>query len=132
MKSANVSLPRHVANPAAGSSLLKSQASQVYVEARHGNFSKRRANHAIYQHKSDPLIEWLKQILRGPFDLDVMESQIPELLTNVETLVDECRELGEDSRLSRIVGDLPVFFTELKLREAFLIYNKKYRITRRR
>ncbi len=99
---------------------------------RHGNFSKRRQNHAIYSHKSDPFIEWLKSILKTSFDLDIMSVQIPPQLAQVEELCSEYRVWGEDSRLARIVPDLPLFFTDLKLKEAFLIYNKKYRITQRR
>lgn len=111
---------------------------------RHGNFSRRRQNHAVYDHKKDSFIEWIKSILMSTFDLDIMEKQIPVLLGHVDELAKEHMEMSKEenvtsgggpmraSRLSRIVPDVPVFFTPLKLREAFLIYNKKYRITSRR
>ncbi|CAD7974918.1 unnamed protein product [Amoebophrya sp. A120] len=99
---------------------------------RHGNFSRRRQNHAIYDHKKDSFIEWVRGILRTSFDLDTMDTSIPILLQQVEELVREHIERHEDSRLARIVPDVATFFTPLKLRDAFLIYNKKYRITRRR
>eukprot|EP00392_Amoebophrya_sp_AT5.2_P011905 g11995.t1 len=110
---------------------------------RHGNFySRRRQNHAVYDHKKDSFIEWIKSILMSTFDLDIMDKQIPVLLGHVDELAKEHMEMSKEenitggpmraSRLSRIVPDVPVFFTPLKLREAFLIYNKKYRITSRR
>ena len=54
-----------------------------------GNFSKRRANHSIVSHKKDDFIEWLKGILLTSFELNVMDSQIPIQLKNIEKLIEE-------------------------------------------
>lgn len=110
--------------PHGGAAPPDSSSQQPATGLRHGNFSRRRANHAVFAHKKDSLIEWIKSVLMSSFDLDMMDTQIPILLARIEVLVKEHVELGGDSRLARIVPDVPTLFTGLKLVKAFEIYNK--------
>ncbi|CAD7932161.1 unnamed protein product [Amoebophrya sp. A25] len=107
-------------------------ASATVVGLRDGNFSRRRVNHSVHDHKKDSFIEWIRASLRPQWDLNMMLSGGVAVFARVEELVKEHVELQDDSKLTRILPDVSPMLAPLKLRDAFAIYNKKYRITNRR
>lgn len=107
-------------------------ASSRQLPMMHGNISKRRQNHAVYSHKKDSFIEWIKAVLKPGFDFQTMDDFIPRQLEEIERLLTEHLCDPDNSRLKHIVPDIPTYFAPLRLTEAFHIYNRKYRITKRR
>jgi len=95
-------------------------------------------------HRRDGLIEWMKKMLQHSFVLDALGSTGADTFSHFEQLIDEHREFtAADSelsssrrqRVSRLIQLVPttgVFHTRLPLRRAFLAYDKKYRVSKRR
>jgi len=89
-------------------------------------------------HRRDGLIEWMKKMLQHSFVLDALGSTGADTFSHFEELISEHREFSADterkqvSRLIQLVPTIGVFHTQLPLRRAFLAYDKKYRISKRR
>uniref|UniRef100_A0A7S1FSJ5 IMP-specific 5'-nucleotidase 1 n=1 Tax=Corethron hystrix TaxID=216773 RepID=A0A7S1FSJ5_9STRA len=109
------------------------------------SFSSRRRNYMLTPHRRDGLLEWMKKMLQHSFVLDALESTGADTFSHFEQLIDEHREYtmnnesSQDgtntqkvSRLIQLVPTTGVFFTRLPLRRAFLAYDRKYRVSKRR
>ena len=77
-------------------------------------------------------------MLKHSFVLDALDTTGADTFSHFEMLIDEHRSLEESedpqppSRLRQLVPTVGNFFTRLPLRRAFLAYNAKYRVTKRR
>lgn len=74
-------------------------------------------------------------MLQHSFVLDALETTAADTFSHFEILIEEHRRLGDSpqpSRLQQLVPTIGIFFTPLPLREAFLIYNEKHRLTKRK
>jgi len=76
-------------------------------------------------------------MLMHSFVLDALDTTGAETFSHFEVLIDEHRQMeaaGSDrpSRLKLLVPTVGTFHTHLPLRRAFLAYNEKHRITKRR
>ena len=86
-------------------------------------------------HRKDGLIAWMKNMLNHSFVLDALEATAADTFHHFEELIDEHRERSPDdppSRLKQLVPTVHIFHTRLPLREAFVAYNKKYALTKRK
>jgi IMP and pyridine-specific 5'-nucleotidase len=121
------------------------------------SFSSRRRNYMLSSHRRDGLIEWMKGMLTHSFVLDLLAATAPATFAHFEELVDEHRAYANRgpsrsasltnlasaaeapapagarrSRLEQIVPSVGTFHTPLPLRRAFLHYDGRYRVTKRR
>lgn len=94
-------------------------------------FSSRRRNYMLQSHRKDGLIEWMKSILYHSFVLDASSTYF-ETMSYFEDLIEEHRVKKSLSRLQQYVPSVGIFHTSLPLREAFQMYDAKYRVTCRR
>ena len=94
--------------------------------------SNRHINYHLSDHRKDPLIAWMKELLHHAFVLNVMETQvILDILDFFESLFDEHHRQPQGSRLSFVVPGIGQFFCPLPIKMAFKIYDAKYCLTRR-
>jgi IMP and pyridine-specific 5'-nucleotidase len=98
------------------------------------SFSSRRRNYLLTPHRRDGLIEWMKSMLHHSFVLDALETSAADTFSHFEMLIDEHRAAppSRPSRLKQMVPTVGVFHTRLPLRKAFLAYNQKYAVTKRK
>ncbi|CAJ1943018.1 unnamed protein product [Cylindrotheca closterium] len=101
------------------------------------SFSSRRRNYLLTPHRRDGLIEWMKSMLMHSFVLDALETSGGDTFSHFELLIDEHRRLeaegnGRPSRLKQLVPTVGTFHTRLPLRQAFEVYNEKYKLTKRK
>jgi IMP and pyridine-specific 5'-nucleotidase len=95
--------------------------------------SSRRRNYLLTPHRRDPLIEWIKGLLYHSFVLDSMSSTAEATWAHCEQLIDEHRAAaGAHTTLSEAAPGIAAFFTPLPLRDAWLMYDAKYRVSCRR
>lgn len=76
-------------------------------------------------------------MLMHSFVLDCLESTGANTFEHFETLIEEHRRLegsnrDRPSRLKQLVPTVGTFHTYLPLRQAFLLYNKKHNLTKRK
>lgn len=74
-------------------------------------------------------------MLQHSFVLDALETTGADTFSHFELLIDEHRRLGDSpqpSRLQQLVPTIGTFHTDLPLRDAFLLYNEKHRLTKRK
>lgn len=74
-------------------------------------------------------------MINHSFVLDALESTAEDTFRHFEELIDEHRARSMDdppSRLKQLVPTVNIFHTRLPLRRAFLAYNKKYVLTKRK
>lgn len=74
-------------------------------------------------------------MLMHSFVLDALDTTGAETFSHFEDLIEEHRRMeGSDrpSRLKQLVPQVGTFHTHLPLRRAFVAYNEKHRITKRR
>ena len=101
-------------------------------------------------HRHDKLIEAMKKMLSHSFVLDLMETTAADTFLHFENLVDEHRGAlakvarGDEPRgdddtslpvqtaLRQLVPSIGHFFTRLPLRDAFLRYDARYSLSRRK
>ena len=98
-------------------------------------FSSRRRNYLLVPHRRDGLIAWMKNMLNHSFVLDALEATAADTFHHFEELIDEHRLRKPDdkpSRLKQLVPTVNSFHTRLPLRKAFVAYNKKYALTKRK
>lgn len=98
-------------------------------------FSSRRRNYLLTPHRKDGLIEWMKDMLNHSFVLDCLDTTAPDTFSHFEMLIEEHRfhdESNGPSRLRQLVPTVGTFHTHLPLRKAFIAYNKKYALTKRK
>jgi len=115
-------------------------------------FSSRRRNYLLTPHRKDGLIEWMKSMLNHSFVLDALDTTAADTFSHFEMLIDEHRlhyqNIENDnshnhgngsatanhppSRLKQLVPTVGTFHTHLPLRRAFVAYNKKYSLTKRK
>jgi IMP and pyridine-specific 5'-nucleotidase len=77
----------------------------------------------------------MKSMLQHSFVLDALETTGADTFSHFEVLMEEHRVLGDSlqpSRLQQLVPTIGTFHTNLPLREAFLVYNEKHRLTKRK
>jgi IMP and pyridine-specific 5'-nucleotidase len=79
----------------------------------------------------------MKSMLSHSFVLDCLETTGPDTFTHFEVLIDEHRRLEMEgsqrpSRLKQLVPTVGTFHSRLPLRQAFEVYNKKHRLTKRK
>lgn len=99
------------------------------------SFSSRRRNYLLVPHRKDGLIAWMKNMLNHSFVLDALESTAEDTFHHFEELIDEHRSRQPDdppSRLKQLVPTVNIFHTHLPLKRAFVAYNKKYALTKRK
>lgn len=105
------------------------------------SFSSRRRNYLLVPHRKDGLIAWMKNMLNHSFVLDALESTAEDTFHHFEELIDEHRLLTSNendndnirtSRLKQLVPTVNTFHTHLPLKRAFVAYNKKYALTKRK
>mmetsp|Transcript_10557 Transcript_10557/g.15991 ORF Transcript_10557/g.15991 Transcript_10557/m.15991 type:complete len:564 (+) Transcript_10557:40-1731(+) len=105
-------------------------------------FSSRRRNYLLTPHRKDGLIEWMKSMLNHSFVLDALDTTAADTFSHFEMLIDEHRKAEAlalidpnnipPSRLKQLVPTVGTFHTHLPLRKAFIAYNKKYALTKRK
>lgn len=101
------------------------------------SFSSRRRNYLLTPHRRDGLIEWMKSMLMHSFVLDAAESYADTFL-HFEVLIEEHRLHMQSntndlpSRLKQLVPTVGTFHTPLPLRKAYIAYNMKYALTKRK
>ncbi|KAL1496099.1 hypothetical protein AB1Y20_014724 [Prymnesium parvum] len=92
-------------------------------------------------HRSDALIAFIAELLGHSFVLDAMQTTAADTWAHVEELIEEHRQRegathAADrpllSRLSQAVPSVSSFLTPLPLRAAWMAYDAKYRVSRRR
>jgi IMP and pyridine-specific 5'-nucleotidase len=88
-------------------------------------------NYVIGDHKKDGLIEFIKDMLKHSFVLNVPESYGGTLLY-LEGLIEEYRRNPVSSRLKSFAPTTGKFHTSLPLKDAFDVYDRKYSISKRR
>ena len=76
-------------------------------------------------------------MLMHSFVLDALETSGGDTFSHFELLIDEHRRLeaegsGRPSRLKQLVPTVGTFHTRLPLRQAFELYNEKYKLTKRK
>ena len=78
-------------------------------------------------------------MLSHSFVLDCLEATGADTFSHFEMLIDEHRKIeakndpqAPPSRLKQLVPTIGSFHTNLPLREAFLFYNNKHRLTNRK
>lgn len=74
-------------------------------------------------------------MLNHSFVLDALEATAEDTFHHFEELIDEHRSRSPDdppSRLKQLVPTVNIFHTRLPLRKAFVAYNKKYALTKRK
>lgn len=99
------------------------------------SFSSRRRNYLLTPHRRDSLIEWMKAMLMHSFVLDALGTTGADTFSHFELLIEEHRTNPKDgppSRLQQLVPTVGTFHTYLPLRQAFLAYNNKHRLTKRK
>jgi hypothetical protein len=77
----------------------------------------------------------MKDMLNHSFVLDCLDTTAPDTFSHFEMLIDEHRFHDESkgpSRLRQLVPTVGTFHTHLPLRKAFIAYNKKYALTKRK
>jgi IMP and pyridine-specific 5'-nucleotidase len=78
----------------------------------------------------------MKTMLNHSFVLDSLEATAEDTFHHFEELIDEHRERcspdDPPSRLKQLVPTVNTFHTRLPLRKAFVAYNKKYALTKRK
>mmetsp|Transcript_7626 Transcript_7626/g.18366 ORF Transcript_7626/g.18366 Transcript_7626/m.18366 type:complete len:456 (-) Transcript_7626:30-1397(-) len=79
----------------------------------------------------------MKSMLTHSFVLDALETSGGDTFSHFEMLVEEHRRLeaegsGRPSRLKQLVPTVGTFHTRLPLRQAFEVYNEKYKLTKRK
>eukprot|EP00947_MAST-08B_sp_MAST-8B-sp1_P002849 g2849.t1 len=105
--------------------------------------SARRRNYMLVKHRSDALVQCIKDMLKHSFVLNLMPTTAADTFSYFEELVAEHRRLSAAkdgsgaaaaarSRLATMVPSIGTFFTDLPLREAFIKYDGKYSICKRR
>eukprot|EP01083_Nonionella_stella_P241924 844325_1 len=107
-------------------------------------FSSRRRNYLLTPHRKDGLVEWMKSMLNHSFVLDALDTTAADTFSHFEMLIDEHRKAESlalmdpnnnntpPSRLKQLVPTVGTFHTHLPLRKAFIAYNKKYALTKRK
>jgi len=100
-------------------------------------FSSRRRNYLLIPHRKDGLIAWMKNMLNHSFVLDALEATAEDTFHHFEELIDEHRAISllsdaKPSRLKQLVPTVNMFHTRLPLHKAFVAYNKKYALTKRK
>lgn len=86
----------------------------------------------LVSHRKDGLIEKIKEMLGHSFVLDLMETTAANTMGFFEDLIEEHRQQPDGSRLSEIVPSVRGFFTPLPLKEAFIEFDRKYGVTKRK
>ena len=76
-------------------------------------------------------------MLQHSFVLDALETTGADTFSHFEVLIEEHRQMEAEgnpqpSRLRQLVPTMGVFHTPLPLRNAFLVYNEKHRLTKRK
>lgn len=74
-------------------------------------------------------------MLNHSFVLDCLDTTAPDTFSHFEMLIEEHRfhdESNGPSRLRQLVPTVGTFHTHLPLRKAFIAYNKKYALTKRK
>jgi len=74
-------------------------------------------------------------MLQHSFVLDALETTGADTFDHFEVLIEEHRQMqdeGKFSRLKQLVPTIGTFHTPLPLRNAFLAYNEKHRLTKRK
>jgi IMP and pyridine-specific 5'-nucleotidase len=99
------------------------------LSPRQDNVVRRNYND-VYQRR-DAFIDWIKEMLNHSFVLGNNERSYVETMTHMEDLVREHRVKGTSSRLHQLVPSISTFHTDLFLRDAFVMYNDKFAITKR-
>ena len=103
--------------------------------------SSRRRNYLLHPHRTDGLIAFIKSLLNHSFVLDSMSVTTDATWRHIEELVEEHRSVaalsdaGKQTRASRLSESVPTvsrFFTPLPLREAWAVYDAKYKVSSRR
>jgi len=98
--------------------------------------SSRRRNYLLHPHRTDGLIGFIKDMLHHSFVLDTMASTTDATWCHIEELIEEHRaNAGNEmkaSRLSEIVPTMSRCFTPLPLRDAWTMYDAKYKVSSRR
>lgn len=97
-------------------------------------FSSRRRNYLLIRHRKDGLIDWMKSMLNHSFVLDALEQTAADTFSHFEMLIEDHRNHSGNgpSKLKQLVPSVGTFHTHLPLRHAFIAYNKKYMLTKRR
>lgn len=113
--------------------------------------SRYRVDYALKEHRRDEFIQWIKALLATPFVLSCVNAEvsatpeIEEVINNdafkryvqvfkdIERLViDHMESKDGNSRLSKLVPSIGIFFTNLPLADAFSIIDKRRSISKRR
>ncbi|KAJ1458572.1 IMP-specific 5-nucleotidase [Pelagophyceae sp. CCMP2097] len=94
--------------------------------------SSRRRNYYLVSHRRDQFIEFVKGLLQHSFVLDALEATAESSWAYVEELIEEHRLEPRGSRLATAVPTVGTFFTRLPLAEAWLLYDAKNHISKRR
>lgn len=77
----------------------------------------------------------MKEMLNHSFVLDALDTTAADTFSHFEMLIDEHRSNDDSlgpSRLQQLVPTVGTFHTPLPLRKAFVAYNKKYAVTKRK
>lgn len=101
------------------------------------------STHIMYlqPHRTDGLVAWMKSMLNHSFVLDALDTTAADTFSHFEMLIEEHRKAEKlavinpntpPSRLKQLVPTVGTFHTHLPLRKAFLAYNKKYALTKRK
>lgn len=90
-----------------------------------------RRNFLLRGHRRDPLIDFMKDMLRHSFVLNVPDSYVGTMIY-FEELIQEHAENPSSSRLLSFVPTVGKFHTPLLMRQAYELYDQKYLISKRR
>jgi hypothetical protein len=77
----------------------------------------------------------MKEMLNHSFVLDALDTTAADTFSHFEMLIEEHRSNDDSlgpSRLQQLVPSVGTFHTPLPLRKAFVAYNKKYAVTKRK
>ncbi len=97
-----------------------------------------RRNYLAKPHRTDALIDFVKQLIHHSFVLDALEHTAPTTWEHVEELVDDHRAAQASasatatSRLAELAPGISTFYTRLPLASAWRLYDDKYALSKRR
>ena len=103
--------------------------------------SSRRRNYLLHPHRTDGFIDFIKGLISHSFVLDSMAVTTEATWQHIEELIDEHRKMAakldaglpaSGSTLLQAVPTISRFFTPLPLREAWVKYDAKYNLSKRR
>jgi IMP and pyridine-specific 5'-nucleotidase len=89
-----------------------------------------RRNFMTRGHRRDALIDFMKEMLRHSFVLNMPESYHATMIYFEELFAEHCAN-PNDSRLGSFVPTVGKFLTPLRMREAYELYDQKYMMSKR-